>query len=602
MRLAELIQTAGKKVYARYEALASEHLAQLRSAASPDPRAIAALADRYPLARCAAEARLAAAEAFAARGDTSAAMAQLHHGYRTASKDQPHDLALLGRIVGRLVSLYEQDDQPRRAKSWLRTAMRDFPELRPIRNGQPTGMMQWLAMLDQHAVTVEHLPELDLPLRPPYTVRGRLLIPSTQREREEVRDHILTLDGQSIQYRGGERLEVIWEYGAHDESVELLSLTDDQAVLWLATRGQLVVLDVHTGRPAWPVMSARSLLRSAAEPADPRARARAAAELRVIDAQRRLLLLQQPVGAAVNGSRNRPIIRLNDRVICLVDRSSREAVGVDRYRGEVLWRQKLDRIHNLFFVDLVDQTFVLGGLVEDKNGPSNGTRIAVLDAGSGEARTDDIEDESMLLWLGLTDSETLLYITRSHMTAVSLGNRRTKWRQAMDDMDFVGVVSQNDHQVLLRARSGSVIAVDLDSGRVHPPVAVTNLALNERLLARAAEGVWHLATDQQAMALNRAGGVVWRDAVFDPDKNLLIQLVGKRYVVLVGRGAELQPGDTNLYHVYLLNRVTGVIVDEYTLGPLSQPVPPYAAMFLDNRIVLGTDHATIVIPDTTVAD
>jgi hypothetical protein len=50
------------------------------------------------------------------------------------------------------------------------------------------------------------------------------------------------------------------------------------------------------------------------------------------------------------------------------------------------------------------------------------------------------------------------------------------------------------------------------------------------------------------------------------------------------------------YKLFVLDRRSGLLVDDRDLGPIRDPIDPTQAVFLDNRLVFSTGSATIVIP------
>ncbi|MCX5659180.1 MAG: hypothetical protein NTW19_05585 [Planctomycetota bacterium] len=51
-----------------------------------------------------------------------------------------------------------------------------------------------------------------------------------------------------------------------------------------------------------------------------------------------------------------------------------------------------------------------------------------------------------------------------------------------------------------------------------------------------------------------------------------------------------------VYKLYVLDRYSGVLVEERDLTPLSEAIDPAHAVFLDNRVVLTAGDSTVVIP------
>ena len=603
MRLSELIDRAGIGVYARYEAMAAERLDQLRAQPLPDPAALTRIADQYPLARVAAEARIAAAQAFEQRGDSDAAVAQWHTAYRMVSRERPVRIEMIGQIVSRLVSLYEDERQPRRARSWLRTAMREFPGIELLRESQRVTVATWLNLLEDRSVTTDALPRLTLPLGSAFAIPGRLLVPTEQRENQIVRDHIVTARGKSIQYRGGDGLSLIWEYQGPDETGELLALTDDQVLLWFANSGLLLSLDAHTGRPMWGPTPVANLLGVDADLPGEAARRRAALRALQLQGQGNLVINDRQLRTGVKSAGNRPIIRLNDRVISVCHRASGNVMTLDRYSGEVLWNHEA-RFASLMYVELVDGVLALGGSPvpeADDNRPAGAMRITLHDVETGKLIRQVVEGESILLWMGLANGESLVYLTRNELAAVNVDTGQLKWTQRVERPGQMAAIGLAGDRVILRIDGGAVATVDVASGKLTSPVSVGGGSIMDQIAATAAEGTWQLMTSSSGLCLDADGELRWRDAVFSPAKNLLTQVVGKEHVALLGLSM-VEANSDPPYVIYMLDRKSGIMVAEYALGPMTEPIQPDDALMLDHRIVLGTENATIVIPDATAGN
>ena len=264
MRLAAVVKEAGPKIYERYETAAAQRLAGAMAAA-PGPggadragAAVPAVEVRAPPRRSPPPTRLAAG------GDTNGAIAQ----FRAPTTGKP-DQAMLQRTVGRLVELYTSTSHINEARHWLNRARRDHPGLQPLRDGQPVDVSAWLAELASRPSGQTPLPSLATPLSTSFVIPAQLLTPAAQPEQTWARDRIVTLipgtpgipaspgnlgipaTSGKVQLRRGPSLDAAWEADVPAGPVALLSLNQDQVVLWLDHDCVVSSLDAQSGKPLW---------------------------------------------------------------------------------------------------------------------------------------------------------------------------------------------------------------------------------------------------------------------------------------------------------------------------------------------------------------
>ena len=145
-----------------------------------------------------------------------------------------------------------------------------------------------------------------------------------------------------------------------------------------------------------------------------------------------------------------------------------------------------------------------------------------------------------------------------------------------------------------------------------------------------AQGQWQVLTPMRAVALNPSGTTRWSDAICAPVGHMLMQRVGQRHVLIVGGSRPIQAVDLPPiqiegrpevqqalreiveaarqqnaavgYRLYLLDRVTGSIVSEVSLGDIRAPIDPDTGSLIDGALLLGVGNRTLVIKGQTPAD
>ncbi len=278
---------------------------------------------------------------------------------------------------------------------------------------------------------------------------------------------------------------------------------------------------------------------------------------------------------------------------------------------------------------MADDTLALAGIIGFATAaPSDA--IVVLDAGTGEPRLPTLEGMHTILWLGLGGDGMLFHATVKQLIAHHLAEGTVAWRVPIH-AGFIGGLGRAATDVLMLTDAvGSMLVIDPATGQQIGRVGTGSRRPGDRFDLQDAQQQWYLVGPDRAMALAPDGAIHWRDAIADRPKNLQAQLIGDKYVVLLGLDtapdpfgelrAHLEielphrPGpvvrepapvgaapDGWRYRLYLLDRHGGSIVSQCALGPIPEHLAPDAAVFLDNRLVFTTPTYTIVIPGAGAA-
>ena len=593
-RLKSLVESHGADVYAEYEAMASARLAELAALGGAPASAWIDLAEQFPLASTTAAARVGAAEALARLGRVSQAIVQLNRAYvRTRDRE------LLQRIVGELVELHDQAGRAGRARQWLRRIRREQPGLRPLKAGTSVSIDRWIEELADRPGPDSRLPEIQLPLGKPYVLPGRLLTPTSQPREDWPRDAIVTCIGDVVQLRAGPQLEARWRTPLGDDDVTLLSLTDEQVLLWSNRSARLTALDVHTGQPIWQCGDVRTMVGRVA--------GGSAEAGRTLGVE----LAVQLAGMAVVAPRAdrtaapKLLVEANDMVVCVADVTGR-AVALDRHNGNVLWQHHCG-VAQLTHVAIDDDTVAIAGTTILPQRRRAG-KVAVLDALTGALKRPQVEEKDAIGWLGFPDVGVLVYATASTVVAMDTADGDTLWRLPIDVTPLSGIGAAGDGHVLIHDNGGSLLLIDAASGRLAHRLELAGTARKRRgaaawpvLQLRLDDQQWHLLTPLGAQAWQYDGRLLWRDAISAAKKAMLLQVVSDQFVGVaaqvelagLGRG-QVQHG----YRLFVLDRRGGAIRAECDIPTGDQPLDSDARICLDHRLILSTAESTIVVPDS----
>lgn len=605
-------------IYDRYDIVASQRLSEMTSNPQVAPEALIELAMEFPLSGAAATALLEAGRRYILMDQREDAGSQLRRAYQ-----QTQDAGMRAIIVGMLVDNYDRLDRPRQARQWLRTFKHNHPGIDVIRVGKPYNVDAWLADLSGRISSEGQLPSLTLPLGQPQVIHGRLLTP-TRQQHTQAGDMLLVRRGPMLALYRGTPTTQAWQTRLPDGGeVALLSLTHDQAVLWQADQGRIIVLDTRNGEPVWPHVDVAALIdevggeaqRLAIQPAAQRQFNRIINPGNIIIRNGRLQVAEREIQPGL-------MVAVSEMVICLADHGGR-MVAIDRGNGRVLWR-KLLLVNRLDHLTIDDQTLAAAGVVGPPNDTQSGS-IVVLDPLTGESRLPaSLEDKSEIAFLGLGGEGLLLYATSDKIAAHRTINGEVAWRVPITGRTVANIGIAARDSMLLMDDTGGIMVVDLIGGRIAGRVAPPSQFGGAPRFVSADER-WYVLTAWQASCVGADGKLVWRDAIASSGRSFVHQLVGDQHVALLAVREEQAPGDMRInvmidprieaavagqavarpaapqgegwsYYLYLLDRQGGAVIQDHELGPIHEVIDGTNAAFVDNRLVFTTESTTIVIP------
>ena len=610
-RLVKLVEDKGPRVYAKYESQAAQRLVELTSRpGAGDVAALIELSRRYSLSRSAPAAIYAAAQMLVQQGDRLAAIGQLRRAYR-----QTQEVALVQRIVGMMVSLYEETGQPRRALRWLQRVRRDHPSLMPLRDGRPVSFDQLATQLLGQPSANRGLPRVPQPLGTPFVLHERLLVPTAQKRELWPRDVVITVADGTLRMRGGPGLKVRWETAVEKEHLQLLALTENQALLWEPRNRVLRAFDANTGKPLWPALDVEAVF--------------TAMKQRAGDVEAGEVRFEKPEADGVNqgddglfpngglfaddgsgehaGDEPEPmLVTSNELYICVADATGR-VVCIDRHSGEVAWRLAAS-FEDLVLVEMDDDVVVLAGRERQAESDQDEDGVLVLDAVTGEALFPMIMDDGEVQWAGLSGEGLLLYATDKQLVAYDLRSGQAEWGLDLGDMGISGRgwVSHDMALIEVRQFNGTLLMVNPMTGQRIDQISNLFQETARRLTVEKSDEGWCMFTPHGAVAFEAEGHRRWRSAVYqEAEDNILLGLVGEQSVVLVGgeQGVVLAKRDipkqdilTFKHTLYLLDRTSGILVEQQKLEVSGEPIDPDRAVLLDGLVVLSTASTTMAIP------
>jgi outer membrane protein assembly factor BamB/tetratricopeptide (TPR) repeat protein len=605
LRLGDLVRDYGRAVYGGYETMAADRLARMVAEGGAPAEEMIALASQFPLSSSAPAARLAAADLLAQQGRRTEAIIQLIRAYNRA-----RDETLLPRIVGRLAELFEQQDQPGRARNWLERAQREHPRVQPVRQGRPVHADAWIAQLAGRSHRDQRLPAIALPLAEPLILDGRLLTPTAQPSRDWPRDMFILRrggdDDARIELHAGDDFAAAWSLSVDAADLTLVSLTSEQALLWIEATTSLIAVDVPTGHVAWRV--------------DGLSRQIDAISGEAITPDQRRFRQDLGVGGlrvAQRGGLERDVpviepgylIAAGDMVVAVADRAGR-IVAVDRHGGNILWRHR-GEMETANLMVMSDDALAVAGETKLPDEGATGILI-VLDPFTKQKRMPVTPETKPIVWMQFPEAGMLRYATEQFVVGVDLNRIDDTWRMEVDGGALTGrVVSEGAH-LLAQKLDGSLLIIDTQRRQVLGAIAITppsesplvdpRLRFGEPLAAAgirdelmrldSAPGQWLLLSPWQVQARRLDGELAWRDAIAGEQRNLLMQLVGDRHVAVV---ADVTTGQSMAYYLYLFDRHGGAMRAEATLPIDMRPLPQRRAMLLDGAVVIDGGDRTVLV-------
>ncbi|MEX0886234.1 MAG: PQQ-binding-like beta-propeller repeat protein, partial [Phycisphaeraceae bacterium] len=619
-RLARLVARLGPTIYDKYDRLARQRFDELTTPTTPatpagDPgaQALIRLADRFPEAMVAPRARLAAAGALATEQQPAEAARQLRLAY-----DQARHRGDRAAAAGRLAELHEHQGRLELAAAWLRQVRQAEPELEPERDGQPVTIDAWLTELSgQRATAATGLPRLGLPLDEVQSMAGRP-VPGHEGAALPADQFLLAGDGWLRLHAGPDR-EQAWEAELDMAEPRLLAAGAGQLLLWSPADRRLAAFDAETGESPWPTIDVRRAMGGADSLEDRKAARR--------EQQRRFLELVEANNVLVRESQRPgqagPHVHAGAAAIVLADADG-QVVGVDRATGQVLWSRLAD-LDQVVAVAAGGQAFAIAGVTGTDDAAA--AVVLLLDESTGEPLAGPLEAAEPAQWIGFAGPGLIVTAAEQQITAYRAQSGQVAWRLDVAGPALTDEAWADDNLLIIRDLDGRALVIEVETGDVVQRLTATQGRRPGDFQVTAAQGLWHIRTHEQVLALDARGKQVWRDAIDLPEAERFVhQLVTRDHVlviseqgsdeqqVLLDRGVIRQEDIERLdrldrqilegqvgfdgsghHRIYVLHRRGGGLLAEHELDPLPEPLSVERSLAVDGAVVLSYGDRTAVV-------
>lgn len=620
-RLKALIHTHTRIIYSEYDLLAEHELGELNALGETDPTRFTELADRYPLALVANDARTLAADRYQQQGNLAAALKQWQTVYLNTDATER-----LSTSAGHITLMYLQQDRPDLARRWLRRVNREHPGLLLTRDDQPVSIPSWVSELSAQLASARALPRLSLPLSEPTLIPGRP-IPAQFPGETPPRDTVLMRDQNDFWMLSSQDFNELWRKPIPAYDVRTLTADQRQVLWWSREAGRLGALDPHTGEPLWDDIDIAAALDKAGSTHQRRDRTRQQMQF--------VQILGGVDGRNIRNIPNDPNASLMTTVdlttVILADRFGR-IVCIDRDTGRVRWR-RVSPTDNLTAVTLGDGLVAISGANWADTQVQHGV-VTLLDILTGEPLETQIQSDVIPNWLGFTDHGQLVLASNNKLLCYDPVSGRTRWTHQVPRTAAIRKVWLGGRLLIastFQSQAGSALVMDQDTGELINQLAIRSTVAHARTIdALEADGQWHVFTPMQATAIDHTGRTTWADAISAPIGHILMQHLSEQYVCLVGQTGnqeipilpqghlagrlELEQAIRNAvlagqlrvndgsYKLYILDRRTGLIRSEAPLDRVPSPIDPAASTLLDGALILGAGDQSLLIRSQSSLD
>ncbi len=571
----QLIETHGRSVYGRYDALARAQLAEIKAAGEPDASALAMIARRYPMSLAAVEALLEAGQRLEAQGKQAAAIGLYQQAVVRAGHSRQRQLS-----VGHLLTFYLNAGRPAAAAALLEREGRLYPDLYPIDAGKPLPPSVWQQRIALAPTPDRVRPALAEKLTTPFMLPGRLTLPAPGIDGASLsgRLYLQHEDGTLSCHAAENARAPLWSAALPAEAMRWYVVADnaEQVLIWSADTGVIASLDPATGQTQWA--TPMGFASEAPWRLDP--------------------LPGEAVG--------RYLVSLSDAVVCFGHRESAQIVAIDRAGGGVLWRTELV-MTELTALDCDAWTLAAAGRIGRLEQAATG-KLGLLSLFTGEPQTEHPELRVNVAprSVALVDRLVILCGT-AKIVAVESETGDELWSRAFADRRLTGAVATTPSLIAAATDDGMVHLLDTHhSGRLLGSVQARGRSDPEGLTLQAAdEQVW-VTGGRGVMCLGRSPVLQWQDAISLPDRRPLTSLVGEERVALFVT-SDIDPGPGQLAtakacDLFIFNRAGGRLVNQYTLGPadndpaVADRLDPAGAQLFGKGLVVPVGWRTMVVP------
>ena len=586
-RLLDMLNTHGRAFYEDFDARARQQLVALRLDPATSAEDLRDLVRRYPLARVAAEATLAAAEIQARSTAHAGAAVQYRRAFQLAE-----DNAIRSRAAGALASYYQAQGRLDTARAWLESLNRRYPDLEPYRNGAPYPTTAWIEELGNPQAASLARRGVRMPLGEAVRLEGTLVRYHSPHRVPSADDLVLLRSpaGRLLLYDVTRKV-ARWEVPEPAQNLALIHLGEDNLILWSRSDRLLHGMDTSTGQPLWPPIAVMPLLDQLGEGglASTR-RANAGQIIELIEANFGPIPRGNNAALANRQTRAIPTIAAGDAVVGVVDAQGR-AAGIDRYTGRVLWQSALpvDTVNHLA---IGAEVLAVGGLAAPGTDAQAG-RLILLDQFTGRPRFPVVEDDQPLTWLGFSPDRGVVAASADRLTLYDADHGATRWRVDLLPQTGARQVVMSGEAVYL-SDNNSIHSIDITTGKRRAALPLTHRNVQLRSYRDGLVALVHdNALSNSCVALDADLRVVWRDVIQVPQKRFLRLELGLDHAFVVQLDRQVERGRLNLF---ALENQTGRLVEQRALTELKpHPVPTDLRVLPDGIVLSGRDW-TVLVP------
>ena len=648
LRLIEIV-TTNPATMQRFETVAAEHLRQLQRMPTTTAESYLAMAESYPLTQAAAAARIEAAKMYWQQNDIEHAVPLLQKAYH-----QANDPATKQQIVGQLAQGYEQLGNPMRAHRVLNDFVMLFPNEPVMRDGQQVSVEAWISKLAHSHPIRSRYPKFDLPLDQAIGLNGRLLQPTQHKPDVHGRELVLLRHDSLCLYQM-DQAKIMWSIPVQDEQIQLLAQSADQLLLYEPAQSHLIGINIRTGQPLWQPIILNEAVQSVAQQHN-----RLAAEPDVqrqwmqMMNPNGLMVVKGRIREARHETDLNLRMTVSPNVLVAADGTGR-VLAIDRNTGITLWK----RLYSLDILDhlaITDSMLAIGGRVGLPN-DTQSYNMMVVDLNTGELLMHPLEekreDSDQMQWLGIVSPDLLVSVTQKVIAAYRIGTGEVVWRlpnpgqpilrKPNATAQLTSALSTGAAHVMLfnvnDKQQGMFTSIDLTTGQSAGTWITGETDNSRQVNVLQTDDRYFLLTPTQLTCTDLEGNLLWRDAINTTTQYLLAMQLSQRYLVLLtrrdmgwGNGEMPNAPDAMIdqpinpprlpqqavvpdrrhnrvddgvfddvsgqyrYQVLLMDRVSGRIIHEQQLAPMSLPMLPTLTGLCDDNLILSTNSQTIIIP------
>ncbi len=588
-RIRDLVRASGPTVYASYEAEAARLFEQAGAGAPPED--LETIARRFPLARSAPRAWMAAADRYHAQGRIDPAIFALEEGLRTSTDVLPTGDPLLGELAGRLLGQMQSAGRYVPALRELELLQRERPGLALTDRGRSIDPVALMSELRAAMTNAYRRPSIGPRLGEATTMLGWSAVEPACPRLPTARTNYALLGSGS-----GEL--TMWRFEPDGGAVKLWGGVPREMYLCMDATGiyfgrqvngrsgtdqEIVCRDVETGIERWVTPAFRSIFDGVGEPTGSRSSQ----------------MIDTPLKA--QAMLNELFILFDDHTLVMVERTGRTA-AFDLTTGAKLWNtpRTVARVHD---AALDAGKIIIGGFDQP---PSNEavvdaelrSAVVAIDARSGRELVRHGERQT-IRWVRFTPEGHALIAGDRGLFALDVYRKIVRWRSESRPLEQTIEAWTMPGRAVVRDSSNELWTIRTETGQrdTEPLDAGGRLDYDfKRITATALGSNMLIATARGFIILDADGALVGADAR-PTDGDILPVAVADNYIVTLDADGDEQPGGETLYTLGVFSVDSGRAAAIVKL-PIPAPTRPVLVTVVDHQILVTAGSATIRIPAT----